>query len=117
MEFSLRAGDELGGHMVLGHVDDKAEIISITQNDQSHIFEFFIPQNLKRFIAKKGSITIDGVSLTVNETNNNKFSVNIISHTFENTVFKNYKIGDFVNLEIDTIARYISNYVEKGKNE
>lgn len=111
LEFSLRAGDEFGGHMVSGHVDDKSQIISIIKNNQSHIFEFTIPQNLKKFIVKKGSITIDGVSLTVNEVKETSFMINVISHSFENTIFKNYKTDDFVNLEIDTIARYIGNYL------
>lgn len=112
LEFSLRASDELGGHMVLGHIDEKTQIISITKDNQSHIFNFKTPKNLQKFIVKKGSVTIDGVSLTINETNEDFFSVNIISHTFANTIFKNYKINDFVNLEIDTIAKYLSNYLK-----
>lgn len=111
LEFSLRAGDEFGGHMVSGHVDDKSQIISIIKNDQSHIFEFTIPRDLKKFIVKKGSIAIDGVSLTINEVKKTSFMINVISHTFENTIFQNYKTDDFVNLEIDTIARYIGNYL------
>jgi riboflavin synthase len=99
LEFSLRVGDELGGHMVLGHVDNVAQI-------KSHIFKFEAPQDLIKFIIKKGSIVIDGVSLTINEVAGNIFSVNIISHTLQNTIFKNYKVGNYINLEIDVIARY-----------
>lgn len=107
LEFALRVGDEFGGHIVSGHVDTTGKIKTIKQIKDSHIFTFIAPKNLMKFIAKKGSITVDGVSLTVNEVKNNEFSVNLIQHTIENTIFKNAKIGDLVNLEIDTIARYI----------
>lgn len=107
LEFALRVGDEFGGHIVSGHVDTTGKIKTIKQIKDSHIFTFIAPKNLMKFIAKKGSITIDGVSLTINEVKNNEFSVNLIQHTIENTIFKNAKIGDLVNLEIDTIARYI----------
>lgn len=108
IEFALRVGDELGGHMVLGHVDGVAKIIDIQKNDDSHIFIISPPKDLEKFIAKKGSVTIDGVSLTVNEIENNQFSLNIISHTWQNTIFRNYRINDLVNLEIDVVARYIN---------
>lgn len=107
LEFALRVGDEFGGHIVSGHVDATGKIESIRKNKDSYIFTFTSPKNLMKFIAKKGSITIDGVSLTVNEVKNNEFKVNLIQHTVENTIFKNSKVGDSVNLEIDTIARYI----------
>ena len=117
LEFAMKINDEFGGHLVQGHVDDIAEIKSIKPVQDSWEFVFSYPQNLQKFIAKKGSITIDGTSLTVNEVDVNKFSVNIIKHTFENTIFKNYHKGDKVNLEIDSIARYLSNlmnnYVQK----
>lgn len=107
LEFALRVGDEFGGHIVLGHVDATGKIESIKQVKDSNIFTFSAPKSLMKFIAKKGSITINGVSLTVNEVKNNEFKANLIQHTIENTVFRNTKVGDFVNLEIDTIARYI----------
>jgi len=107
LEFALRAGDELGGHMVLGHVDAIAKIEEIVKNKDSHIVKISSPQDLTKYIVPKGSITIDGVSLTVNEIDNNIFSLNIVNHTMQNTIFKNYQIGNFINLEIDVIARYI----------
>lgn len=107
LEFALRVGDELGGHMVLGHVDGTAEIKAIKRIKDSHKFTFAAPKNLMKFITQKGSVTLDGISLTVNEVEKNQFSINAIVHTLENTVLKNSKIGDLVNLEIDTIARYI----------
>lgn len=109
LEFALRVGDELGGHMVLGHVDATAKIIQIKKIKDSHLFEFQAPKDLLPFIVKKGSVTIDGISLTVNETNSDKFSINAIKHTLENTNLQHQKIGNLVNLEIDTLARYILN--------
>lgn len=108
IEFALRVGDELGGHMVLGHVDGVAKIAQIIEDDDSHIFIIKAPQNLEKFIAKKGSVTLDGVSLTVNEVKDDGFYLNIIWHTMQNTIFKNYKVGDDLNLEIDVVARYIN---------
>ncbi len=107
LEFALRVGDELGGHMVLGHIDDVIKITKIKKIKESHQFTFLAPKNLMKFISEKGSVTIDGTSLTVNEVNKNSFSVNIISHTLENTIFSNYKIGDQLNIEIDAMARYV----------
>lgn len=107
LEFALRLGDELGGHMVLGHVDDLAKIKKITKIKESHEFIFETKKELMKFIASKGSVTLNGVSLTTNEVKGNSFSVNIIPHTIANTNFKNAKIGDLVNLEIDPIARYV----------
>ena len=104
LEFALRIGDELGGHMVLGHVDGTAKIRTIKPIKNS--YEFIFETRFMKFIAKKGSVVLDGVSLTVNETGKNFFSVNIIKHTMTNTTFQNMKIGDLVNLEIDPIARY-----------
>jgi riboflavin synthase len=106
LEFALRAGDELGGHLVSGHVDGLAKIIAIKNINASHQFTFEALKDLMKFIAQKGSATIDGVSLTVNDVEKNSFHINVISHTFKNTIFQNYKIGDSANLEIDIIARY-----------
>jgi len=106
LEFSMRLGDEFGGHMVLGHVDGTAKIKAIKPVKNSHQITFEAEKKLMKFITKKGSVTLNGVSLTVNEVTKNLFSVNIIPHTFENTDFQNLKVGDLVNLEIDTIARY-----------
>lgn len=117
LEFSLRIGDELGGHLVLGHIDETGEIISIKKVKESWRFDFKSSKAISDFIAKKGSITIDGVSLTINEVKNNSFSTNIIPHTFDNTIFQFYKIGDFVNFEIDLIARQISRQLAKYKTK
>lgn len=108
LEFALRAGDELGGHMVLGHVDDVAQIKSITPIKDSQQFIFSAKKDLMKFISAKGSITLNGISLTINEVGESDFAVNLIPHTIENTSFKTAKIGDFVNLEIDAIARYLA---------
>lgn len=108
LEFALRAGDELGGHLVSGHVDDVVKIAEIKPiNNDSTQFFITLPSRFKKFIAPKGSIVLNGVSLTINEVSENNFSVNIIKHTFDHTNFGNLKIGDNLNLEIDLIARYL----------
>lgn len=107
LEFAMRLGDEFGGHMVLGHVDDIAKIKKITPVKDSKEFIFETKKELMKFIAKKGSVTLDGVSLTVNEVKKNSFSVNLIPHTIANTTFNNTVVDDLVNLEIDAIARYV----------
>jgi riboflavin synthase len=112
LEFALRMGDEFGGHMVLGHVDATAKITKITRIKDSHKFTFSAPKNLMKFISQKGSVTLDGVSLTVNQVQKNQFSVNIISHTIANTAFKNAAAGHLVNLEIDAIARYVAKQLQ-----
>ncbi len=112
LEFAMRMGDEFGGHMVLGHVDATAQIKAIKRIKDSHKFTFSAPKNLMKFIAAKGSVTLDGTSLTVNEVEKNQFSINAIEHTLKNTAFKNSQIGDLVNLEIDAIARYVSNLIK-----
>ena len=111
LEFAMRMGDEFGGHMVLGHIDATAKIKAIKQIKESHKFTFEAKKELMKFISKKGSITLDGVSLTVNEVIGNSFSVNIIPHTIANTAFQNSKAGDLVNLEIDAIARYVEKLI------
>ncbi|MBP7709448.1 MAG: riboflavin synthase [Rickettsiales bacterium] len=112
LEFALRMGDEFGGHMVLGHVDATAQIKAVKRIKDSHKFTFLAPKNLMKFISEKGSVTLDGVSLTVNEVEKNQFSVNVIAHTLANTAFKNAAVGDVVNLEIDAIARYVSKLIK-----
>ena len=107
LEPSLRMGDELGGHLVSGHVDGVAEIISITESGNAWNFTFAAPSELMRFIAVKGSVTLDGVSLTVNEVSGDNFSVTIIPHTHNVTTFSQKKPGDAVNLEVDMLARYV----------
>lgn len=116
LEFALRMGDELGGHLVSGHVDAVGKISAIKAIKDSHKFTFAAPKELMKFIAAKGSITIDGTSLTVNEVDKNSFSVNLIAHTIANTKFKNAKVGDCVNLEIDLLARYFERMFKSSKH-
>ena len=113
IEFSLRMGDELGGHMVSGHVDGVAVIKSVRNFFDSHEIFFEFPSELKKFISPKGSIVLNGVSLTVNSVEDNNFSVNLIKHSFDHTGFHNAKVGDQINLEIDMIARYINQLLIK----
>lgn len=108
LERALKIGDELGGHIVSGHVDGVAEIIRMTDEGDSTRFTFRAPETLAKFIASKGSITLNGTSLTVNEVEGSEFGVNIIPHTKTVTVWGEAKQGDLVNLEIDTMARYVA---------
>jgi riboflavin synthase len=112
LERALRLGDELGGHIVSGHVDGLAEIISITPEHGSHRWRLRAPAPLARFIAPKGSVTLDGVSLTVNEVEGDCFGVNLIPHTTSVTTFFDRRPGEAVNLEIDTLARYVARLVQ-----
>ncbi len=113
LERSLRLGDELGGHIVSGHVDSLAELISIQEDGGSKRMTFSVPDDLSCFIASKGSVALDGVSLTVNETEDNNFGVNIIPHTLSHTTFGLLTVGDKVNLEVDMLARYVARMNEK----
>jgi len=112
LERSLRLGDELGGHLVSGHVDGVGEVLSATPEHGSTRFVFRVPVDLARFIAVKGSVTVDGVSLTVNEVTDDTFGVNIIPHTAAVTSFGLLRPGDAVNLEIDMLARYVARLAE-----
>ena len=108
LEKSLRLGDELGGHLVLGHVDGVARIVERRPDAESVRFAFEAPEELAPFIASKGSVALDGVSLTVNEVAQTRFGVNIIPHTLACTNFGSLRVGQRVNLEIDLIARYVA---------
>lgn len=112
LERSLKLGDELGGHMVSGHVDDVAEIVSIIEEGDSRRLKIKVPDNFARFIAPKGSVALDGVSLTVNEVDGTIFGVNIIPHTWDVTTLGQRKNGDLVNLEVDIMARYAARLME-----
>jgi riboflavin synthase len=112
LERPLRLGDELGGHLVSGHVDGVAEVLSAVPQNASVRWRFRAPAALARFIAGKGSIALDGVSLTVNEVEGEEFGVNIIPHTAAVTTFAVLQPGDRVNLEVDMIARYIARLLE-----
>jgi riboflavin synthase len=104
-------GDELGGHIVTGHIDGVAELTGVSREGESFRMNFAAPDNLARFIAPKGSIALDGVSLTVNEADGARFGVNIIPHTLKVTTFGALKPGARVNLEVDVIARYVARLV------
>ncbi len=108
LERPLRVGDELGGHIVAGHVDGVGTVISATPEGGSTRWRFEVPAPLARYIAPKGSIAVDGVSLTVNEVDGRSFGVNIIPHTALVTRFGQLRPGDAVNIEIDTVARYVA---------
>jgi riboflavin synthase len=112
LERSLKMGDELGGHLVSGHVDGLAAVVSREDLTDMARFTLRVPQPLKRFIAQKGSVALDGVSLTVNEVNDDTFSVLIIPHTLGVTTFGALKAGDEINLEIDVMARYAARLLE-----
>lgn len=111
LERPLKLGDELGGHLVLGHVDGVGKVLSLLREGDSHKILFEAPRELACFIAEKGSVTIDGTSLTVNAVEGVQFSVNIIPHTWEHTAFSHLYSGAWVNIEIDMFARYIARIV------
>jgi len=112
LERATKVGDELGGHIVSGHVDGLGTVVEITPEGGSHRVTIEAPTPLHRFIAAKGSITVDGVSLTVNTVDDRRFGLNIIPHTWEVTTLGALKVGDRVNLEIDMLARYLARWQE-----
>jgi riboflavin synthase len=116
LELSLKVGDELGGHLVYGHVDGVGKVASMTPEGGSVRFVFEVPGELARFVAAKGSVAIDGISLTVNEVADNRFGVNVISHTQAVTTLGQAKVGQRVNLEVDMLARYVARLLEHGKS-
>lgn len=107
LERSLRAGDEMGGHIVSGHIDGTATVSERRAEGDSWRFQFSVPTALRRFLAPKGSVAVNGVSLTVNEVRADDFGVNIIPHTFLATNFSYLQVGMSVNLEVDLLARYL----------
>jgi riboflavin synthase len=113
LEPSLRAGDALGGHWVSGHVDAVGKLRAVVQDARSWRLEFELPGPLMRFVASKGSICINGVSLTVNKVEGRRFDVNIIPHTHQVTTLGELQIDDGVNIEIDVIARYLERLMTK----
>ena len=112
LERALKMGDEMGGHLVSGHVDGIAQVQKIQKEGDSLRVRFTTDDLLKRFLAPKGSVTINGVSLTVNEVEKNYFGVNLVSHTQEETTLGELSIGESVNLEIDMLARYVARLLE-----
>ena len=117
LEKAMLATDRFGGHIVSGHVDGVGHLIKVENEGQSIKMTFKIPSNLNKYVAAKGSICVDGTSLTVNEANDDYFAVNLIPHTQDETVSGSYKIGDSVNLEVDIIARYLERMNEGLNNK
>jgi len=116
IEPAMQMGDRFEGHIVQGHIDTTGIISNITKNNNSFEFEIKVDKDFMKFIIKKGSIAVDGVSLTINEVYNNSFRLTIIPHTFNNTLFKTYKLNQRVNIEFDFFAKYIYNMFKKEDN-
>ena len=112
LERSLKVGDELGGHIVSGHIDGIAKVTSINDEGDSTRFVFEAPSELARYIAPKGSVALNGTSLTVNEVDSNTFGVNLVPHTKKVTSWGKTQVNDPINLEIDTLARYVARLAE-----
>jgi riboflavin synthase len=113
LERALKMGDALSGHMVTGHIDGVAKLVDIKSSGDSQVWQLEAPKELAKFIAEKGSVTLDGVSLTVNKVEARRFWVNIIPHTQSRTMFSARKPGDSLNLEIDILARYVERFAQK----
>jgi riboflavin synthase len=112
LEKSLRLADRLGGHLVAGHVDGVGEVVRVRAAGESTLMTFKAPEALSRYIARKGSIAVQGVSLTVNEARDAEFDVNLIPHTVSVTTLRNLKAGSKVNLEVDLVARYVERMLD-----
>lgn len=115
LEPALRAGDALGGHLVSGHVDGLGEVVDIREDARSVRMHFSCPLGLARFFARKGSVAIDGVSLTINEVGPADFTVNLIPHTQQVTTLGEFRVGRRVNLEVDQVARYVERLLEASR--
>ena len=115
LEKALRLADRLGGHLVSGHVDGLGNVVSNAPDGRSQRWTFEVPATISRYIAAKGSVCIDGTSLTVNEVSGNRFGVNLIPHTVEHTTFHARRVGDAVNIEVDVIARYVERLLASGE--
>lgn len=114
LEYALRASESFDGHFVTGHVDGVGKIVSIKKDGNSKRYEIEYGPEVEPVIVKKGSITVDGISLTVVDTTKRRFLVAIIPHTLEKTTLKDKRVGDLVNLEFDMIGKYIKNYLDRG---
>lgn len=115
LEKALTAGQALGGHYVTGHVDGVGQVVGRHDDARSVRVEFEVPAELARYIARKGSVTVDGVSLTVNGASGTRFDVNLVPHTLEVTILGGYRPGSRVNLEVDIIARYLERLVAESR--
>ncbi len=116
LERALRVGDEIGGHFVTGHVDTILEVQEIIEEEGSRILFIKLTDEISPYIASKGSVTIEGISLTVNDVKDNYFNVNIVPFTWDNTNLKNVKVKDTLNVEIDLLSRYLINYQKQKAN-
>ncbi len=112
LERALRVGDRIGGHFLQGHVDFTSKILLFSQRGSHWELKIFIPDEYKEYIVEKGSIGIDGISLTINYVEQNAVSINIIPHTYERTNLKHRKVGDLVNVELDILGKYVINYLK-----
>ncbi|BBD80790.1 riboflavin synthase [Aerosticca soli] len=117
LEKALRLADRLGGHLVSGHVDGLGKVVAIAPDARSQRWTFELPAALARYVAAKGSVCIDGTSLTVNEVDGTRFGVNLIPHTLAHTAFQARRVGDAVNIEVDLIARYVERLLVGGQTE
>ena len=117
LEQAMIASSRFGGHIVSGHIDRVGEIIDIAEDARSWRMTVRVPKNIRQYIAKKGSICVDGVSLTINSVEDSEFSVNIVPHTLSHTIIGDYKLNQKVNIEIDTIARYVERLVSLSHSE
>ena len=116
IERALKLGDRLNGHLVSGHVDDVAIVLAINKKGNYYQIIISMPHAIAGYIVKKGSVTIDGVSLTVNECTSGNFNLMIVPYTFINTIIKSYNVGTKVNIEVDLIARYAQGLIKQNKN-
>ena len=117
LEKALRLSDRLGGHLVSGHVDGVGVVLRFDPVGDNRLLEICVPEELARFIARKGSITINGTSLTTNEVAGEIFTINLIPHTLENTTLRNLKVGSRVNMEVDLIARYCERLLSAERDD
>ena len=117
LERAMLANGRFGGHIVSGHIDNKGEFISCTKNGEFYDLKIVLQAEQAKYVVKKGSITIDGISLTIAEIDNNTITLAIIPHTFENTNLKQLKKGDFVNIEVDILAKYIEKFLLTSDNK
>ena len=116
LERALTLQSRLGGHVVSGHIDGLVKIKKIQKISEFYNIDFEIEKDLDKYVVKKGSVALNGISLTVADISYNTFSVAIIPHTFENTALKYLKIGDFVNIEVDILAKYVEKFLSRGNN-
>ena len=115
LEKALTPTTRLGGHLVSGHVDGVGKVVAVSQESRSIQYDIKVPQELARYIAKKGSITVDGISLTVNEVEQTIFKLNLVPHTLQETNARTFQVGSIVNLEVDLLARYLERLLDGGK--